>query len=121
MSSPQSIAILLRHSLLENIHCFDLVSAMIKLDKTINILFLQQSAAALAAIKLDTNRYPLVNKWRALIHSQQIKTVICVNAATQFGLHQAGSQQKLIHDDFILGGLGEWVSAMSQADKTLIL
>ncbi len=76
---------------------------------------------AFATTEVPANEFNMITNWSALAKQYHIDLLVCISAAQQRGLkpqdHNSCSQ---LADGFRIGGLGEMVEAMIEADRIMV-
>jgi tRNA 2-thiouridine synthesizing protein D len=76
---------------------------------------------AFATTEPPANEFNMIANWSALAKQYHLDLLVCISAAQQRGLKlQDNDSCSLLADGFRIGGLGEMVEAMIEADRIMI-
>jgi len=99
--------------------------ALVDQSHTISQIFFYQEAVTLASNLLvpAQDEYNAQQQWIAFSHAHNIRLTVCVAAAIRRGVLNDADCKRYdkpisnVHSDFLIVGLGEFLTTMEQADK----
>ena len=100
----------------------DYIKAAINTGIEITGVFFYQDGVSNAnkQVSIASDEFQAINHWQELHDKYDLKLHLCYTAAEKRGMNDENSKD-LLHDFFIVSGLGELVELTTQADRVVQL